>query len=178
MILLTCIGCFRSDARFLFAMGSDSLLNMISGKIYIQSIFIVAFIMTVLIQIKIKQLIKYINIVLIFIFVLWMLSGRTIGYIPYPEEKIKTGWFYLPMNQIFICNKNNNVDIDCEKISYYETFVEVKPFWCIQVTNKEMSKVIFVGPFIWSNTLDMFKNIYPLNHPRGIASQIKLKQKM
>lgn len=152
MILLTTIGLFPSNASFLFARGSDGLMQMKSAPFWIQFLLILCFII-VAFAFKGKSRVK--TYLLPILFILWILSGRVVGL--FPDGRLSTGWFYVETARLNIC-KNSN---DCEKVYYYETEVQPLALWRIRIKNKEINKVIFVGPAIWSGTLKMFKKSFP-----------------
>ena len=83
--------------------------------------------------------------------IFWVLSGRVIGYNSCQNE-IVCGWHnFIPTKEIKLGNAlpspldNKNVQIN--KL----------PFWRLQVTNEKISTTIFVSPFIWNETLEVFK---------------------
>lgn len=165
MILVTCITFFSSTVSFLFAEGSDFLMKAVLVNPYIESFFVLLFCAILFIKYKSRNNKYYMNCILIFVFVLWLLNGRIIGQFPYPEEKVITGWFFIRTNEIHVCNRNKK---DCENVGIFETYIEKKGFWFIKLKNKEKDASIFIGPFIWSKSLIFLEEFYPLNKPREV----------
>jgi len=56
------------------------------------------------------------------------MSGRTIG--PSSDGKIKTGWFFVATDEINVCI---NANTDCETVMDYQTSIEKRPFWFVEI---------------------------------------------
>lgn len=167
MILITCITFFPSIVSFFFAEGSDFLLTAVLVNPYIESFLVLLFCAILFIKYKSRNNKYYMNIILIFVFVLWLLNGRIIGQFPYPEEKVIAGWFFIQTDEIYICNRNKN---DCENVGVSETYIDKRGFWFVELKNKETNASIFIGPFIWSKSLIFLEEFYPLNKPREVIN--------
>lgn len=153
MILVTIISFFPSHASFIFAGGSDGLMDMVSANPIFQTSCIIIF-GTVLIVGKHKYK-KYAYLFLALLFFIWILSGRVIAL--FPDGRISTGWFYLETNRINICKD----EIDCDKIYYYETEIDKLPLWRIKIKNKRNDAIVFIGPIVWQKTIELFKKKFP-----------------
>lgn len=151
-LLISAMGFFPSFSKFIFAGGSDSLMNIITSSILIR-VFL-AFILFIYIILYAQTLKKTIIPIIILTFTIWLFSGRMIAIFPY--GRMSSGWFYMETNRINICNDNE----DCEKVYYYETKVYKLNLWRIRLKNKNIDKIIFVGPFIWYKTLHLFSNTF------------------
>ena len=81
--------------------------------------------------------------------ILWLLSGRMISMIFWPDGKLTTGWFSVPTEKFSLCNGKTN----CETIMAYHTKTENLFFWRIRIKNENVDKIVFVGPFLWSKTV-------------------------
>ena len=150
MIVITGFGFFPSYANFIFAGGSDGLMNIVSANIWFQIIVVSSFLLSI------YKYNKTMNAILILIFFLWCISGRMVSL--FPDGRLSSGWFYLETDRINICK---NEEIDCDRIFFYETEIEELPFWRLRIKNKNINSVIFIGPVIWSNTLSLFRYNFP-----------------
>ena len=88
------------------------------------------------------------------VMILWFLSGRTVGIIPWPDGRVNTGWFYIPTERFYLCNGKT----DCDAVIDYHTKTETLPFWRVRIKNESIDKTIFVGPFLWSSATKFFKD--------------------
>ncbi|GHT17544.1 hypothetical protein FACS189429_1850 [Bacteroidia bacterium] len=158
MLIITSIGFFPSILSFLIAQGSDCLLTLVNSNVFLQIFFIVLIILCLFFRKKIR---KHIFCFLITISaIMWLMSGRTIGHIPYPDDKIITGWFCFPTSNMYMCNSIDD-DMDCETL-LYNTTIEKRPFWFILLKNKKRDELIFVGPVIWNKTINSLQDFYIL----------------
>jgi|SRR5579871_6016463 len=153
LFLLTMVGFFPNYAYFMFAGGSDDLMELRSGNIWLQISLVILFLLVVILFKN--RLSSKIFITLLLILIIWLFSGRTISI--FPDGRISEGWFYFETSRENICN----TQVDCDKIFYYETVVEEKPFWRIRIRNKQTSTDFFVVPINWGKTLKMFRNKFP-----------------
>jgi hypothetical protein len=149
MILSTLIGFNESLSRFLFASGSDVLMDLIYPQLYYSVILVILFAFLVFYYNNFKKVTLY-NFALSITFFFWLLSGRTVAF--FPDGRLISGWFYFETNRVDIC-KN---DIDCEKIYYYDTSYQNKFFFFYRIKNKEIETKIFVGPFLVEKTETLF----------------------
>lgn len=156
MIIITSIGFFPSLLTFLIAQGSDCLLILDSSNVLLQLFFIVLIILSLFFREKIRKNLS--RLIIITLVIMWIISGRVIGHIPWPDDKIITGWFCIPLSKIYMCNSTDD-NIDCEAL-IYKTIVKKKPFWFILLKNEKREKLIFVGPIIWEKTINSFQKIY------------------
>jgi hypothetical protein len=153
MILVTIIGFFPSYTTFIFAGGSDGLMDMISVNSFFQTSIILIF--GAILIVNKSKLRKYTYFLLMLVFLLWSLSGRMIAL--FPDGRLSSGWFYIETNRINICKD----EIDCDKIFYYETEIEKLPLWRIKIKNKRTDNVVFIGPMVWKKTIELFKKKFP-----------------
>jgi len=143
---------YSSNKNLLFVGGStDVFLEVANGNKIIVTSLVVLFIFIIFIKIN-KYNLKY--FLLLIVFILWLMSGRTVGYTSYPAPAIKLGWFYIQTERIIVCEYNE----DCEKLIAYKTSIEELPFWRIKVKNKEMEEVFFVGFIAWESTVKIIKD--------------------
>jgi hypothetical protein len=142
---ITMVGFFPSFSAFIFANGSDVLMNFAFPSVWLQVSLVLIF--GVPLFMFRGKLLKRLYPALALVFVFWIFSGRTFGI--FPDGRIVTGWFYVGFDQIEVCRNST----DCEKTLYYETSIESLKPWRIRIRNKEINSTIFIGPVIWSNTL-------------------------
>jgi len=150
--LLTLVGLDTSTGNFVFAGGSDGLMEIRTVNIWIK-IFLLLASGFFLINFHKNKGIKNVFLCVFFIFI-WFLSGRTIA--TFPDGRISTGWFYIETNKILLCNG----ELDCETITHYKTTVETKKLWVININSVNSNYAIFVGPFIWSDTIKLLNESY------------------
>jgi hypothetical protein len=86
------------------------------------------------------------------VFSCWLLSGRIVSILVWPEVIVNTGWFIMQDEKINLCENQP----DCETAVIKGTSVTTLNFWRIRIKNNKLNKVVFVGPFIWNKTLDNF----------------------
>ena len=86
---------------------------------------------------------------------LWVICGRMVGALFWPEGKIITGWYYFPTDDFKLCDGT----IDCETVVDYQTHMEKLAFWRVKIKNKNVDQTIFVGPFIWDQIPKVFSDI-------------------
>jgi hypothetical protein len=143
MTLLTAVSLFPSFNRFFFAGGStESLMELVTSNFYIQAILLLA--CGYLGYRLLKNFDVKILILLICIFLMWVMSGRTIGV--FSDGKIKTGWFYFATNELNLCVDDK---ADCQTVTDYQTKIEKKFFWFVEIKNTQVNKNIFIGAVIW-----------------------------
>lgn len=75
------------------------------------------------------------------IFIIWMLSGRTIGV--YYTGELSLGWFYVETDKVLLWEKDN-----CEDNVLENTDFKVKNLCTISYENNCVSGDVYVGPFI------------------------------
>jgi len=90
--------------------------------------------------------------VMIGIFLFWILSGRVVGFnVCDPEivcgyhNFIATYWFHLNEEHL-------NTTDDLKKIH-----VTKRPFWRLNIKGNKINYTIYVGPFIWQESLKVFE---------------------
>lgn len=143
MILLTAVSLFSNFNRIFFAGGStESLMEFVTSNFYIQAVLLL--VCGYLGYRLLKNFDVKVLVLLILFFLLWVMSGRTIGV--FPDGKIKTGWFYFATSELNVCIDNKT---DCQTVTDYQTKVEKKFFWFVQIKNKQVSKNIFIGAVVW-----------------------------
>jgi len=128
----------------------DSMEVITSASIVCPLIFMGLFCITSYFYFKRPDVLKL--IVLLIWISLWLLSGRMIGIVVWPDIKVNIGWFDEPTESINLCARN----ADCETIVAQKTKATALPFWRLRIENPYVDQVIFVGPFIWGRTLKMF----------------------
>jgi hypothetical protein len=161
MILTSAIGLIPEYASFLLAGGSDGLADIIAVNVIWQFFFILIFAITILR--RDNKVRKFNNVILFFIFFMWILSGRTIAL--FATGQLNSGWFYFKVNSINICED----DLDCDKVFYYETKVTKLPFWRIRVENKSTDDTIFIGPMLWKEATTFFNLKFPESSSSSIS---------
>jgi hypothetical protein len=87
--------------------------------------------------------------------ILWVLCGRMVGTLLWPEGKVITGWYYIPTNDFKLCDGST----DCETVIYYQAHIEKLSFWRLKIKSKNIDQTIFVGPFIWNEVPKVFGEI-------------------
>lgn len=153
MVVFTAIG--YSSGRILgFAGVSSADYTMHLASIHVAWSTALLILFGALLFYFLKKRGKVLAIFLGLLFILWFLSGRTIGALVDPDGKIVVGWFYIETGEFYVCNRKT----DCESVFYYQTKIERLPFWRIKIKNVNIDKVIFVGPFIWNKTLNIFSD--------------------
>ena len=155
LILTFSIIIFKNqENRFFFANGSgESLMKLIEPNFYFQ---ITLFLFCTILWFKLMLLTNLKNLILfLFLFFVWIINGRTIGVLPFPNGNVKLGWFYFETNEFDVCVNQNT---DCQTIMDYQTVVKENIFWIIKIKNKEINKNFFVGPIIWNKTMKIFGN--------------------
>ena len=71
-----------------------------------------------------------------------------------PDGRIITGWYYIETNKLYLCKEG----YDCETILSRESVVNKLSLWRINIKNKDVDKVIFIGPFTWYSSSKIFEN--------------------
>lgn len=138
-------------SRFFFAGGSvESLMAMPRSNIYLQIGFVIVCFLFWILFLKNHHKINLTLFVLFFL--LWLMSGRSIGILY--DGRVKSGWFYFQTKEFTICPDSL---IDCETVMGYQTAVKKLPFWRLEIRNAKVDKVIFVGPILWRSTYKLFR---------------------
>jgi hypothetical protein len=153
MVVFTAIG--YSSGRMLGFAGvssADYTMHLASTNVAWSTALLILFGGTLFYFLKKRG--KVLFVFLGFLFILWFLSGRTIGALVDPDGKIVVGWFYIETGEFYVCNRKT----DCESVFYHRTKIESLPFWRIKINNVNIDKAIFVGPFIWTKTLNIFSD--------------------
>lgn len=150
MSITTVMTCFK-DIKILFTRESAGYLSNISDVNHISSILFLACYIGVLVF-SLKNLRVGNIFILVTCFGLWLLSGRVVALKPFPDGRVITGWYYVETNKFYLCS----VKDDCETIIYKDSKVTMLSFWRIRVTNKNMNKEIFFGPFTWNSCFLVF----------------------
>jgi len=149
MLILTGLSLFPNYSSFLFAGGSDVLMEYAMSGFWVQTLFATLYLVTLIIPYR--SLEKNKKFLLVALFSLWFLSGRIVSI--FPDGRISTGWFYIETDKVNICENS----IDCEKTVYYDTRLEKLSLWRIRIQNDKIDVVVFTGPFISSKSLNMLK---------------------
>lgn len=161
MMLFTALGLFPSFSNFLFARGSDNLMELITSNISVQILFLMLFGFSAFMYIKRRSKL-YISLIFIS-FAFWILSGRMIAL--FPHGRLSSGWFYFETSRTDICKE----DMDCEKIFYYETTFDRLLFWRIKIKNKQIDDIVFTSPFIWEKSINLFKNNFKKSYQNSLS---------
>ena len=128
----------------------DSMEVVASASIICPLIFMGLFCITSYFYFKKPNVLKL--IMLLIWISLWILSGRMISIVVWPDVKVNIGLFDEPTESINLCAPN----ADCETIVAQKTTVTALALWRLRIKNPYVDQVIFVGPFIWGRTLKMF----------------------
>lgn len=149
MLILTVIVLNSEIALHFFCGGSvESTMKLfISQKIITVILFLIALLTFIVLKNKIKPFLVIFSLV----FILWFLSGRTIGV--HWTGKVTHGWFYCPIGQFDISDLNAISNIDLNTIEV--TTIKRCNFWTIELINGNKIK-LFAGPFIISDLEDYF----------------------
>jgi hypothetical protein len=141
-----------TDMKELFAGGTTYVFfQFTSASIIVKSILATIFIISLLVWLKYRKS-KYV-VISILVFILWSQSGRTIAFNS-QNGQIITGWFFFRADKIEICQKNQ----DCESILYNQVTFEKMFLWRVKIKNSNKENIIFVGPFIWKDYIDVLEN--------------------
>lgn len=70
----------------------------------------------------------------------------------FPDGRVITGWYYIEANKFYLCRTGD----DCEVVIFKDSKVSKLFLWRIRISNKYVNKVIFLGPFAWSNCFSVF----------------------
>lgn len=82
----------------------------------------------------------------------WGLSGRKVGVLPWPEGRVYAGWFNVQTDQFSVCVPTE----DCETTALH-TRVTPLPWWRVRLANAHGQRVLFIGPVTWGPTLRMLR---------------------
>jgi len=141
-----------TDMKELFAGGTTYVFfKFISASIIVKSILATIFIISILVCLKYRKS-KYV-VISILVFILWLQSGRTIAFNS-QNGQIITGWFFFRADKIEICQENQ----DCENILYNQVTFEKMFLWRMKIKNSNKENIIFVGPFIWNDYIDVLED--------------------
>ena len=88
---------------------------------------------------------------LLFIFTLWLISGRYFYLKEFSSCSIGTSIYFFDDNRIDLCGQPHE---DYEK-AMTNIMYEQLPFWHLRFTNESNTKIIFIGPFAWESTLQI-----------------------
>ena len=150
MTLLTVVTLFSNFNKSFFAGGSEALMKITTPNFFLQILLLL--ICGFLWHKLLRNFNVTIFVLCISVFMLWLMSGRTIGV--FPDGKIKTGWFYFATNEINVCVDDK---ADCESVTDYQTTAEKMFFWRVRIKNKQINQRIFIGPFVWSSASKMLQ---------------------
>ncbi len=152
LLAITMLGIDESTGNFIFAGGSDGLMEIRVTNVWLKILlfFISAFFLFQFYKNK-----KMYSLILhtLFLFI-WFLSGRTIAN--FPDGRISTGWFYFETNRILLCNEI----VDCEAVIHYKTTIKSNSLWFLNIEANNKKYLFYVGPFIWSDTKEVFVDAY------------------
>ena len=151
MLFISCIGFFNETANFFFAGGSDFLMTTIATNSWVQIFLVLIFTLT-LFKSKTKSRIKFYFRILVFI--IWLMSGRTI-YV-FPNGKIGLGWFFVETNRFYICSEG---DKNCDD-TVTECKISEKALFLVKIQTIDKENVFYVGPFIYGKTIHSLNSIF------------------
>lgn len=149
-ISLSILGLFENFSGFIFAKGSTSTMVKIATSSW-QLKMCLALLLPILLTIFLKFKKKMYLLLFSLILIIWIIAGRTVGFVTFPDGKIITGWFHIGMNDFNLCDHS----IDCETQIDYKTSINKLPFWRIQIKNDLVDKTIFIGPIVWNKTVQV-----------------------
>lgn len=93
-------------------------------------------------------------LMLLLIFVLWLLSGRYFYLKEFSTCSIGTSYYFYQDNRFDLCcNSDEDYEASLPKIKY-----EQLPFWRIRFIYGSSKQEIFIGPFAWDSTLQVYLN--------------------
>lgn len=150
MSILTALA-FTEDAKLLFTYESSEYLSDISNVNLFFSVLFLTIYLFLLIYFwkRLKLVLPF----LFFIALLWLISGRTLAFKYHPTGRIIIGWYYVETGMFNLCKENQ----DYEGIIAKETVINELSFWRINLKNKDTEKTIFIGPFMWNETIKILK---------------------
>jgi hypothetical protein len=85
----------------------------------------------------------------------WVLSGRKVGVLRWPEGRVYVGWFSIRTEQFSLCVPTE----DCEATTLH-TIVTPLPFWRVRLANAHSQRIVFIGPVTWDPTLRMLRQAF------------------
>ncbi|WP_300601842.1 hypothetical protein [Niabella sp.] len=154
MLLTVMLGFSPGTARFLFAGGSDGLMELVTSSLVLRVVIVALFCLSVMVYILQKKKKIFLLFPVVF-FILWIISGKMIAI--FPDGRLRSGWFFMEIRSVNICEGQ----ADCEQVSYYETTVTALSFYRIRVKNNTVDAVILTTPFIRENVLKLLREHFP-----------------
>jgi len=139
---------FYSDVKILFLRESAGYLSKINDPNRAASIIFLVTYVVILIFFW-KKIKLHIYLTLSILFILWFVSGRSVAFKYFPEGRVITGWYYIETDNFYI----SKGQMDYEKVITKETSIEILSFWRIRIQNKMIDRTLFIGPFVWENSL-------------------------
>ena len=91
------------------------------------------------------------SVMLLFIFVLWLISGRYFYLKEFSTCSIGTSIYFFEDNRFDLCGSSHE---DYEKAMANVKYEQL-PFWRLRFVYESNRKIIFVGPFAWDSTLQI-----------------------
>ncbi|MET3047509.1 hypothetical protein [Flavobacterium covae] len=155
MSILTTLA-FTENMKLLFTYESAEYLSDISDvNVFLSVLFLIIYLFLL---IYFWKRLKLVLPFLVFIVLFWFFSGRTIALKYHPTGRIITGWYYIETDMFNLCKENQ----DYESILANETEINKLPFWRLNLKNKDTDKTIFIGPFMWNETIKILKKRIPV----------------
>ncbi|RVU90811.1 hypothetical protein EH230_07805 [Flavobacterium columnare] len=150
MLILTILA-FTDDMKLLFTYESAEYLSDISNvNVFFSVLFLIVYLfMLIYFWKRLKLVLPF----LFFIALLWLISGRTLAFKYHPTGRVIIGWYYVETEIFNLCKENQ----DYESILANETIINELPFWRLNLKNKDVDKTIFIGPFVWDETVKILK---------------------
>jgi hypothetical protein len=150
MSILTALT-FTKNIKLLFTYESAEYLSDISNINVIFSVLFLVIYLFLLVRFwsRLKLLVPF----LFFIFLFWIFSGRTLAFKYHSTGRVITGWYYIETDMFNLCKENQ----DYERILAKETKVNELSFWRLNFKNKYINKTIFIGPFVWDETIKILR---------------------
>lgn len=142
---------FTKDVKLLFTYESAEYLSDISSvNMFYSVLFLIVYL---LLLFYFWKRLKLVLPFLFFIFSLWLFSGRTLAFKYHPTGRVIMGWYYIKTDMFNLCKENQ----DYESILANETELNELSFWRLKLKNKNTDKTIFIGPFVWNETIKILK---------------------
>lgn len=150
MSILTALA-FNEDTKLLFTYESAEYLSDISNvNVFFSVLFLTIYLFLL---IYFWKRLKLVLPFFFFIILFWLFSGRTMAFKYHPTGRVITGWYYIETDMFNLCKKNK----DYESILANETEINELFFWRLNLKNKDIDKTIFIGPFMWNETVKILK---------------------
>ncbi len=153
LLVMSLLTCFKSVLSPHLILGSIQTMEVVASPDVLYSVFLmILFSALTWYWYQSPNLIK--TVLLTVVFIIWILVGRTVSILVWPEIVVNSGWFNFRTSQLSLCSEKG----DCETEVVEEVRLTQLSFWRIRLKSKNSDKVIFVGPFIWKEILKNFSD--------------------